>query len=93
MGLPALGAEGMGKLRLGALGDVRFQLPPPSALIPDPLAEDTDRQHSLEDEDLPPLPGDMVDDLSHSEQNEHVENGAWFPPGYFDQTPQCAGTS
>jgi hypothetical protein len=27
------------------------------------------------------------------EQNEHVENGAWFPPGYFDQTPQCAGAS
>jgi hypothetical protein len=27
------------------------------------------------------------------EQNEHVENAAWFPPGYFVHTPQCAGTS
>jgi hypothetical protein len=25
--------------------------------------------------------------------NEHVENATWFPPGYFDHTPECAGTS
>lgn len=25
--------------------------------------------------------------------NEHVENGAWFPPGYFKQPPACASTS
>jgi hypothetical protein len=27
------------------------------------------------------------------EQNEHVENAAWFPPGYFAHAPECAGTS
>jgi hypothetical protein len=25
--------------------------------------------------------------------NEHVENSAWFPPGYFKQPPACASTS
>ena len=24
---------------------------------------------------------------------EHVENSAWFPPGYFTQPPECAKTS
>ena len=27
------------------------------------------------------------------EFNEHVENSAWFPPGYFKQPPECAKTS
>jgi arylsulfotransferase ASST len=26
-------------------------------------------------------------------QNEHVENAAWFPPGYFGSTPKCADPS
>jgi hypothetical protein len=27
------------------------------------------------------------------EFNEHVENGAWFPPGYFAAIPECANPS
>jgi hypothetical protein len=27
------------------------------------------------------------------EQNEHVENGVWLPPGYFTETPECVGPS
>lgn len=27
------------------------------------------------------------------EQNEHVENAAWFPPGYFHDIPHCGGTN
>jgi hypothetical protein len=25
--------------------------------------------------------------------NEHVESGAWFPPGYFTRFPECADPS
>jgi hypothetical protein len=42
--------------------------------------------------------GDLIMEFNNlssqlPEQNEHVENAAWFPPGYFDDTPQCAGSS
>jgi hypothetical protein len=42
--------------------------------------------------------GDLIMEFNNlssqlPEQNEHVENAAWFPPGYFDDTPQCSGSS
>jgi hypothetical protein len=28
-----------------------------------------------------------------AERNEHVENGAWLPPGYFSSIPECVDPS
>ena len=73
VGPTAFGAEGVAELRLRPFRDVRLYLSPASALVSNAFTEPADRQHSLEDVELPPLLGDVTDDLNQREQDHDVD--------------------
>jgi hypothetical protein len=56
----------------GSVPDVALELEPPAALVPDPLAESTDREHAL---DLLPLPSDIADHVHQHQQDDEVDCG------------------
>ena len=82
----AVRAERVAEPRLGSVPDVALELEPPAALVPDPLAESTDREHALKHLDLLPLPSDVPDHLHQHQEDDEVDCGVgnleW--PGSWD---------
>src|SRR4051794_18646591 len=73
--LSAVGTEGMAELRLCALRDVTLQLAPLAALVANTFAEAANREHTLQQVKLAPLPSEETDHLGEREENHDVYRG------------------